>query len=65
MRRFIHLGSSLAITLALASPALAQDEALPADDAGSTTFTLGQIVVTGARPEGLAIGSETLTAEAI
>src|SRR6202008_728182 len=44
------------------------DEAQPAEDTGngnSGTFTLGQIVVTARPPEGLQIGGETLTADAI
>jgi iron complex outermembrane receptor protein len=55
------------IALALSAPAFAQDdEAQPAaDNSGDGTFTLGQIVVAGQRPEGIAIGSDTLTAEAI
>lgn len=66
MRHVTAFASLLAI--GLAAPALAQDaeEAQPAaDSAGSGTFTLGQIVVSGQRPEGIAIGSDTLTSEAI
>lgn len=47
--------------LSLASPAFAAEETA---DSGST-FTLGQIVVTGTPPEGIAISSETLSSEAI
>lgn len=62
--------AALAIVLAssVSMPAFAQDEqeAQPAADAGRAgTFTLGQIVVTGHRPEGIEIGGETLTSEAI
>ena len=62
--------TALAIVLAFAvsTPAFAQEEeAQPAADSTSSgsVFTLGQIVVTAPRPEGLQIGSETLNAEAI
>lgn len=63
MRHLATLASVLA--LGLSSQAFAQDEAQPAEDTGNGTFTLGQIVVTGTRPEGIAIGGEALTAEAI
>ncbi len=65
MRHFTTLASIFA--LGLSAPAFAQDEAQPAaDSAGSNgTFTLGQIVVTGQRPDGIQIGGETLTSEAI
>ena len=52
----------LATTCAAAfagAPAHAQDHG------GGNSFALGQIVVTGKRPEGLSIGSETLGQEAI
>lgn len=48
--------------LVLSRPALAQGEAQPATGGA---FRLGQITVTAPRPEGLEIGGETLTAEAI
>lgn len=60
--RSLALGAAL--SLALAAPAFAQDEA-PASAADSGAFTLGQIVVTAQRPEGIQIGTETLTSEAI
>ncbi len=47
---------------AFAAPAVAQDA--PRRDGGDA-FTLGQIVVTAPRQEGLAIGGETLSAQAI
>lgn len=56
----------LAMTTALAasSQAYAQttDTAAPADD---SAFTLGQIIVTAPRPEGIAIGQTTLSSDAI
>jgi iron complex outermembrane receptor protein len=72
MRHITCLAATLA--LVLAAPAYAQsntvsaDEAQPAEesgDGGNGTFTLGQIVVTARSPEGLQIGGETLTADAI
>ena len=67
---FMRLSVSLAATLAicLSAPAYAQDEeqAGPATDgAGEGAFALGQITVAGRRPEGIEIGGDTLTAEAI
>jgi iron complex outermembrane receptor protein len=58
--RPLALGAALA--LALAAPAFAED-AEPVDDSGA--FTLGQIVVTAQRPQGIEVGGETLTSEAI
>lgn len=64
MRCSVILATLLAF--GVSTPALAQAEAQPAEDSGTAgTFTLGQIVVAGARPEGIAIGGETLTSEAI
>jgi iron complex outermembrane receptor protein len=55
--------SILAIAAFLAVPAAAFAEEAAED--GDATFTLGQIVVTAQRPQGIEIGGETLTAEAI
>lgn len=55
--------------LASAAPAVAQDRAAASTrgtrDEADNAFGLGQIIVTGRRPEGLAIGGETLGQEAI
>ena len=60
---------SAAGLLALATPAVAQEHPdtgeLPAREESDTAFGLGQIIVTGRRPEGIEIGSETLGQEAI
>ena len=61
MRRQLALATFLSAVCA--APALAEDA--PARDAGGDAFTLGQIVVTAERQEGLAIGGETLAAPAI
>jgi iron complex outermembrane receptor protein len=67
----MRITTGLAATLAicLAAPAYAQDseeQAAPAaDNGGEGAFKLGQITVTGQRPEGIEIGGGTLTAEAI
>lgn len=60
----MRLVSSIAIAFGLALPtaAFAEDEA-PAQDNGA--FTLGQIVVTASRPQGIEVSGETLTSEAI
>lgn len=66
MRNLTALATVLAC--AVATPAFAQEEeAQPATDDGGAgnAFTLGQIVVTAPRPEGLQIGSATLNSEAI
>lgn len=60
--RFI---SSLSVIACLASSTAALAEALPAAPEDDSTFTLGQIVVTAPRPQGIEIRGETLTAEAI
>ena len=60
--------SALAAVLACAAftPALAQEsQARSPAEGGGEAFTLGQIVVRGQRPEGIDIGAETLTADAI
>ncbi|WP_156677968.1 TonB-dependent receptor plug domain-containing protein [Sphingomonas profundi] len=55
--------------LALATPAIAQDRTAPSTDGrggdADTSFGLGQIIVTAPRPQGIAIGGETLGQEAI
>lgn len=53
--------------LLLASPTLAQDreDALARETADDSTFTLGQIIVTGQRDPGLATGDESVGQEAI
>ena len=55
--------------LAIATPAVAQDQREPvstaARDDADNVFGLGQIIVTGRRPEGIEIGGETLGQEAI
>jgi iron complex outermembrane receptor protein len=58
--RTILFVSSCAAAL-LASPAFAQDEA----ESANGSFELGQIIVTGQRPDGPAIGIHTLGQEAI
>lgn len=57
-----HGAAALAF-VASASPALAQTDSAPAADDG--TFALGQITVTAPKPQGIQIGSDTLTSEAI
>lgn len=57
--RFILLASTCAVAM-VSFPALAQDEAT-----ANGSFELGQIIVTGQRPSGLAIGADTLGQEAI
>lgn len=52
-----------ALLASFAAPAFASDA--PEQDGTKGTFTLGQIVVTGQRPEGIAVTGETLTAKAI
>ena len=49
----------------IAAPALAEDAPSAAADSREGAFTLGQITVTSSRPEGIAIGGETLSADAI
>jgi len=62
MRISMVLASVAAVSIA--APAFAQDE--PAGNTGGEgAFTLGQIVVTGQRPDGIEISGETLTAEAM
>jgi iron complex outermembrane receptor protein len=62
----MRLLTMLAVTTALAAATGAQaqtaDHAAPADD---NAFTLGQIIVTAPRPEGIAIGQTTLSSDAI
>ncbi|MEK9213174.1 TonB-dependent receptor plug domain-containing protein [Sphingomonas sp. 2378] len=48
-----------------AMPALAQEAPPAARDAQDNSFRLGEIIVTGARPEGVEIGSESVGQEAI
>ena len=58
--------SAMFIAVTPMASAMAQEEARPAsDDSDSGAFALGQIVVTGQRPEGIEIGGGTLTSEAI
>ncbi|MFA7596599.1 MAG: TonB-dependent receptor [Novosphingobium sp.] len=52
-----------ALSASFAVPAFAADG--PEQDGTKGTFTLGQIVVTGQRPEGIAVTGETMTAQAI
>lgn len=57
--------TALAASLAVASPAVASADEAPEARDGAGVFSLGQIVVTARRPEGIAIGGETLGSEAI
>ncbi|MFA7604265.1 MAG: TonB-dependent receptor [Novosphingobium sp.] len=59
MRFSVSLAAIIAASVAM--PALAQDDETGSDGA----FTLGQIVVTGQPPEGIAISGETLTGDAM
>lgn len=64
MRSYVFAGVA---ALLVPAPAAAQDgpsSASAVDDAGSA-FRLGQIVVTGVRPQGLGIGGDTLGQDAI
>lgn len=63
IRRTRAAAALAAALLPFALPARAQ--AAPAPDDAGGAFTLGQIVVSGQRPNGIEIGGETLTAEAI
>lgn len=55
-----------ALRLATAIPLiLASSAALAQEDTASSTFSLGQIIVEGQAPEGIAIGTSTLGQEAI
>jgi iron complex outermembrane recepter protein len=56
-------GAATLALIASAGSALAQTEDAPAP--GDGVFALGQITVTAPKPEGVEIGSETLTSEAI
>lgn len=60
MRTLTPLAAIIAVSLAV--PALADE---PADSSSGGAFTLGQIVVTARRPEGIQISGETLTAAAM
>ncbi|MDB5724425.1 MAG: TonB-dependent receptor [Novosphingobium sp.] len=63
MRLSNFYGAATLALIASSGPVLAQSgEAAAASDG---TFTLGQITVTGQRPDGVQIGGDTLTAEAI
>ncbi len=62
--RLILSATASAVAL-LSTPALAQDAAAPESIEQGSSFGLGQIVVTGQRPEGLAIGADTVGQEAI
>ena len=55
--------SLLLCSTTLSAPAFAADEA--DDAAANSNFRLGEIIITGVRPEGVAIGSETLSQDAI
>jgi iron complex outermembrane receptor protein len=59
----MQLKTILLATAAVAVMAPAHAET--ADDTASNAFSLGQIMVTGARPAGVEIGGSTLTSEAI
>lgn len=48
-----------------AAVAMAPAHAETTDEAASNAFSLGQIIVTGARPKGIEIGDTTLSSEAI
>jgi iron complex outermembrane receptor protein len=61
MRRFTALAAIAAASLA--APAFAEDA--PESAGAEGTFTLGQIVVTGQRPEGIEVTGETLTTAAM
>lgn len=60
---FLAAASGLALSVSIPSAAWADEAAPTKDDDG--TFTLGQIVVTAARPTGIEVSGETLTADAI
>jgi len=60
MHRSIALSAVLAAGLAVPVAAHAEEE-----QGGDLAFSLGQIVVTAPRPEGIAIGGETITSDAI
>ncbi|TGX44726.1 TonB-dependent receptor [Sphingomonas naasensis] len=64
MRKILFATASAAALLS--TPAFAQDTAAPAGGAEQDgSFGLGQIVVTGQRPDGIAIGADTLGQAAI
>jgi iron complex outermembrane recepter protein len=62
MRLPIMLAMSTALAAAAQANAQTADNTAPADD---NAFTLGQIIVTAPRPEGIAIGTTTLSSDAI
>lgn len=57
--------TALAASLAVASPAVASADEAPEARDGAGVFSLGQIVVTARRPEGIAVGGEMLGSDAI
>lgn len=61
----MRLISHIAILACLAAPTLAWADDAPKTSDDEGTFTLGQIVVTAQRPQGIEVSGETLTAEAI
>ena len=71
MRFFNLLAAASCLGLPAAAYAQSTDTPVPADAAPANAgkddgaFTLGQIIVSAPAPEGIEIGSETLTAEAI
>lgn len=61
----MRLVSGFAIAACLAVPGLARADDEPPKGEGGGAFTLGQIVVTAERAQGIEVSGETLTAEAI
>ncbi|MCK9542851.1 MAG: TonB-dependent receptor [Novosphingobium sp.] len=61
----MRLATALILATGIVLPTGAQADETPAPGDEDKAFTLGQIVVTAARPQGIAISGETLTAEAI
>jgi iron complex outermembrane receptor protein len=59
----ISTACAAVLAVSLTTPAFAQSDEGDGDQRGA--FTLGQIIVTATRPEGIEISGETLTAEAI
>ena len=58
-----HLPGAACVLACLPAAVIAQDA--PAPDKDEASFRLGEIVVTGRRPEGLAIGGSSIDAQAI
>lgn len=63
--RFSGFLGATSLALVASSGTAFADEADDAAASRNSAFELGQIVVTGQRPEGIAVGGDTLTSEAI